>query len=71
MNEVERHLGSALQIDVSRDGVVATVTATGELNITTAPALARRLLGVGAAHPHSLVFDLSGLVFVDVARAGA
>jgi hypothetical protein len=30
MNEVERHRGSALQIDVSRDGVVATVTATGE-----------------------------------------
>jgi anti-anti-sigma regulatory factor len=41
------------------------------VNITTAPALTRRLLDVGAAHPHSLVFDLSGLVFVDVAGARA
>jgi anti-anti-sigma factor len=71
MNEVERNPASALQVDVSRDGVVATVTVTGELDITTAPSLTRRLLEVGAAHPDRLVLDLSGLVFVDVAGARA
>ena len=30
---------SPLQIDVSWDGVIVTVTATGELDITTAPGL--------------------------------
>ena len=71
MNEVERNPLSALQVDVSRDGVVATVTVTGELDITTAPSLTRRLLEVGAAHPDRLVLDLSGLVLVDVAGARA
>ncbi len=71
MNEVERHPASALQVDVSREGVVATITVTGELDITTAPPLTRRLLEVGAAHPERLVVDLSGLVFVDVAGARA
>ena len=71
MNEVERDPASALQVAVSRDGVVATVTVTGELDITTAPSLTRRLLEVGAAHPDKLVLDLSGLVFVDVAGARA
>jgi anti-anti-sigma factor len=48
---------------------VATVTASGELDITTATGLARRLLAVAAEHPERLVLDLSGLVFVDVAGA--
>ena len=30
---------SPLEIDVSWDGVIVTVTATGELDITTAPGL--------------------------------
>jgi len=68
---VERNPASALQVDVSRDGVVATVTVTGELDITTAPSLTRSLLEVGAAHPDRLVLDLSGLVLVDVAGARA
>jgi anti-anti-sigma factor len=51
--------------------VVATVTLTGELDITTAPSLTRSLLEVGAAHPDRLVLDLSGLVLVDVAGARA
>ena len=71
MNEVDRNPASALQVDVSRDGAVATVTVTGELNITTATALTRRLLEVGTAHPDRLVLDLSGLVFVDAAGARA
>ncbi len=39
---------SPLQIDVSRAGVVATLTATGELDITTATVLTERLLAVAA-----------------------
>ena len=60
---------SPLQIDVNWDGVVATVTATGELDITTATPLTRRLLAVAAQGPERLVLDLTGLVFVDVAGA--
>jgi anti-anti-sigma factor len=60
-----------LQIEVSRDGVVATVTATGELDSTTATVLTERLLAVAAWHPERLVLDMSRLVFVDVAGARA
>jgi hypothetical protein len=62
---------SPLQTDVSWDGVVATVTVTGELGITAARALGRRLLEVASAHPERLVLDLGGLVFVDAAGARA
>lgn len=62
---------SSLRTDVSWDGVVATVTVTGELDITTAAGLARRLLAVAAGHPERLVLDLGGLVFADVAGARA
>jgi hypothetical protein len=36
------------------DGVVATVTVTGEVDCTTASALASRLPEVAAAHPERL-----------------
>ena len=62
---------SPLQIDVSWDGAVATVTVAGELDITTSACLAERLLAVAAGHPKRLVLDLRGLVFVDVAGARA
>ncbi|MBO0814243.1 MAG: STAS domain-containing protein [Actinobacteria bacterium] len=62
---------SPLQVDASLDGVVATVIVAGELDITTATALTRRLLAVAAGHPDRIVLDLSGLVFVDVAGARA
>ena len=60
---------SPLQIDVLWEGVVATVTVVGELDITTAPGLAEYLRTVTTAHPDRLVLDLGGLVFVDVAGA--
>lgn len=60
-----------LQVEVSWDGVVATVTVSGELDCTTAPALTRRFLEVAAERPERLVLDLGGLVFVDVASARA
>ena len=62
---------SSLQTDVSWDGVVATVTATGDLDIAAARALRRRLQEVASARPERLVLDLGGLVFVDAAGAKA
>ena len=64
-------MASPLQTDVSWNGVVATVTVTGDLDFTTAPSLTERLLKVASAHPKRLVVDLSGMVFVDVAGARA
>jgi anti-anti-sigma factor len=60
-----------LKVEVCWDGVVATVTVSGELDCTTAPDLARRLLEVAAGNPERIVLDLGGLVFVDVASARA
>jgi anti-anti-sigma factor len=60
-----------LHIQVSWNGVIATITVTGELDITTATTLRQRLLQVAAQHPERLVLDLDGLVFVDVAGARA
>jgi anti-anti-sigma factor len=62
---------SSLHVDICRDGVVAKVTVTGELDVTTARTLCRRLLDVKAQHPDRLVLDLDGVVFVDVAGARA
>ena len=62
---------STLQTDVSWDGVVATVTVTGELDIPAARALRHRLLEVASAHPERLVLDLGGLVIIDAAGARA
>lgn len=60
---------SSVQVDVSWDSVVATVTVTGELSLTTATTLTRRLLAVAAERPGRLVLDLSGLVYADVGGA--
>jgi anti-anti-sigma factor len=59
------------QVAVGWDGVVATVTVTGQVDTTTAPALASLLLEVAAAHPERLVLDLDGLFLTDVASARA
>ena len=59
------------EVGVCWDGVVATVTVTGEVDCTTAPALAGRLREVAAAHPERLMLDLDGLFFTDVASARA
>jgi anti-anti-sigma factor len=50
------------------DGV-ATLVIVGELDLTTVPVLARRLDQVLAASPRRLVFDLTGVDFIDVAAA--
>ena len=61
----------ALQTTVQWDGTAATVTVTGELNITTAADLTRNLRAVAAKQPERLTLDLGGLVFTDVAGARA
>jgi anti-sigma B factor antagonist len=68
---MEHGHNSPLRIDVNWDAVVATVTVTGELDITTATPLTRRLRAIEAEHPERVVLDLSGLAFVDVAGARA
>jgi anti-anti-sigma factor len=68
---VEHGPESPLQIDVSQGGVVVTVIVAGEVDITTASALSRSLLIIGAARPERLILDLNGLVFVDAAGARA
>lgn len=60
-----------LQIDVSAHGAKVTVIVAGELDITTATSMSRRLMAIGAAHPERLVLDLSGLAFIDVGGARA
>jgi anti-anti-sigma factor len=60
-----------LHVDITRDGVVAKVTVTGELDIATATTLRGHLLDVGATHPDRIVLDLDGMAFVDVAGARA
>jgi anti-sigma B factor antagonist len=60
-----------LRIEVCRDGVIATVTVSGELDLANAPRLTECLLKTAETHPERLVLDLSGLVFVDVAGARA
>jgi anti-anti-sigma regulatory factor len=64
-------MASPLQTDVSWDGVVATVTATGKLDITAARTLCHELLEVAAARPERLVLDLGGLVLADAPGARA
>jgi anti-anti-sigma factor len=71
MDNVERNPAVPLQMEVSWDGAVATVTVAGELDMTTATDLSTRLRKVAAAHPERLVLDLGGLVFIDVAGARA
>ena len=66
---MEHRHDSPLQIDARWDDAVATVTVVGDLDITTAAALTRRLLAVAAGHPARLVLDLRGLAFIDVAGA--
>lgn len=68
---MERVRSSPLQVEVHWDGVVATVTVTGELDLTTAPGLSECLLKVAEDHPGRVVLDLGRLVFVDVAGARA
>ena len=58
---MQRDPYSPLQTDVHRDGVIATATVTGELDLATAPGLVERLLTVAAADSDRPVLDLTAL----------
>lgn len=60
-----------LQVDVHWVGPVAIATVTGELDFTTAPGLAERLLEVAQRHPQRLVLDLHAVAFLDLSGARA
>ena len=60
-----------LCVEVGWGGLVATVIASGGLDITTAPGLIERLGEVADTRPEWLVLDFAGLVFLDVAGARA
>jgi anti-anti-sigma factor len=68
---MEQGHDSPLQLDMSAHGAKVTVIVAGELDITTATSMSRRLQAIGTAHPERLVLDLSGLAFIDVAGARA
>jgi anti-sigma B factor antagonist len=55
-----------LVLDVERfGGAVVALTARGELDITTAPALREQLVLLVAEKPDTLVLDLTGVTFMD------
>ena len=68
---MDRNPAPLLQIEVSWDGVIVSVTISGELDITTADNVTSCLLAIGAAHPERIVLDLGGRVIVDVPGARA
>lgn len=68
---MQRSADSPLQARVCWDGVIATVSLSGELDFISAPALIEDLIKVTLDHPGRLVLDLDDLVFVDVAGARA
>jgi anti-anti-sigma factor len=71
MINVQRRADSSLHARVCWDGVIATVSLSGELDSISAPALIEDLLKVSLDQPERLVLDLDALVFVDVAGARA
>lgn len=60
-----------LRVEVGWGDLVATVTVSGGLDITSAPGLIERLGEVADTRPEWLVLDFAGLVFLDVAGARA
>ncbi len=55
---------------IGADGT-AVVTITGDIDISTLPALAQQLRQVESAQPRQLVFDLASVGFIDCAGAQA
>lgn len=52
-------------IDVERFGAAVVLTVSGELDITTTPALRAALDRAIASRPDTLVLDLTGVSFMD------
>jgi anti-anti-sigma factor len=58
-----------LRIEVAATAGMATVVINGELDVTTTPLLRRQLAQVLEGTPRRLVFDMSGVDFMDCAAA--
>jgi anti-anti-sigma factor len=56
-----------IKVEVSQD--TTTVVITGELDLTTRPALAERLSPILLARPRWLVLDMAGTCFMDCGSA--
>jgi anti-anti-sigma factor len=56
-----------LEVEVSQD--TATVVITGELDLTTRPALIEQLSAVLCTRPRRLVVDMAGTAFIDCGSA--
>jgi anti-anti-sigma factor len=59
---------AGFQVTIARDGS-ACLEISGELDVTTIPALTRQLARLADLRPGRLVIDLSGLAYLDCASA--
>jgi anti-sigma B factor antagonist len=65
---LERHRAAAVAISTAPGaGGEALITVTGELDVSNAHELKTVAASLAAAHPERLVFDLSGLRYMDSA----
>jgi anti-anti-sigma factor len=55
----------ALKITTERDGGVAAICVSGELDLATVESLQRELERFEASDAYSIILDLSGLTFMD------
>jgi len=62
--------GASLTVEISHDGEQVLVSLGGELDISNVAGLDRRLEEALSGRPASLVFDLSGLRFLDSSGIG-
>ncbi len=56
-----------LELSTHRDADVATVTAVGEIDLSTADALQHAITDVQGDRPIAVVVDLAGVTFIDSA----
>lgn len=68
---MQRGPDSARQVRVCWNGAVATVSVSGELDVSCASALAEELLELAVDHPQRVVLDLDDVASVDVAGGRA
>jgi anti-sigma B factor antagonist len=63
------HQKPLLRIEAAVTAGTATVVINGEIDVTTAPLLSRQLAQIVADRPQRLVFDMSGVDFIDCGAA--
>jgi anti-sigma B factor antagonist len=67
MAELEDERATELVIATGDSDGIPVISVAGQLDISNAAALEQALAGAAAAHPRALIFDLSGLEFMDSA----